>query len=100
MQVLIDKINFLINFNKNKIVIIGLDYCPYCKNAIKLVQKFNIPYEYYNIHKDYKNLFDALKIINLKNNNIQFIEEHKTVPVVFFNKKFIGGYSELAKYFN
>ena len=85
--------------NKNIIIIFGKDSCYYCENAVQTLQKYNIPYKYINIEKNYKNFFQFLKEISQKYNHINFNENHKTVPVIFFNSKFIGGYSDLVKFF-
>ena len=36
------------------------------------------------------------KLIKL-NPSLQINPEHRTFPVIFYNKKFIGGYSDLIK---
>lgn len=61
-------------------------YCPFCKDAIKLLDKKGITYEEYNIENDHakkKELFE--------------ITGQNTVPYVFINNKFIGGYDQLLE---
>lgn len=69
------------------LTIYGRDGCPYCHNACVLADTNGIPMKYYDIieYPDYKSHIpkDA--------------SEHKTVPVILWNGKFIGGKDELEK---
>ena len=83
--------------NPNNLIIFGLQDCPYSKESIKYSIKNNINYKFYNIEK-YKD--DFYKIINMiRESNPKFLinPTHKTFPLIFYNEKFIGGYSELNK---
>jgi len=60
--------------------------CAYCERAKALMK-------YYGV--DFDN-----KIIGEDLSRDEFVEEHpniKTIPAVFFDNKFIGGYMELEK---
>jgi glutaredoxin len=67
--------------------------CPFCINAKNLLIKNELPFEYCSI--DYSpELFEHYKTIY----------SHTTVPMVIVKEegvddKFIGGYTELVKYF-
>ena len=59
--------------------------CPWSKRAIKILDSFNIKYNYYLIASDeqFKRINDRTSI--------------KTFPQIFIRNKFIGGYAELSK---
>ena len=62
-------------------------YCPYCHKATKLLTKASIPY----------------KEIDLDNNSgiyNKLVEGtgQKTVPYIYINSVFIGGFDELVKF--
>tara|TARA_Y100001968_G_scaffold106171_1_gene96038 strand:- start:735 stop:1346 length:612 start_codon:yes stop_codon:yes gene_type:complete len=58
--------------------------CPWSKRALKLLDSYNIKYNYYLItsDEDFKKIRDRTSF--------------NTFPQVFIKNKFIGGYSELA----
>lgn len=86
-----------INNDEKDIIIFGLSDCIYCNNSIKLIKKNNISYKYYLIDKHF-NLFFKLFLEVAKLYPYLLINiEHKTVPVIFYKKKFVGGYNELNK---
>ncbi len=74
--------------NKNTADIIVLlyikDKCSYCMKAEKLLKSKNIKYDLINLTSNH-------------NLHLQLIKQTQqiTVPYVFYNNKFIGGYSEL-----
>lgn len=59
--------------------------CPFCVKAINLIKKKGIAPEVIDLTFD-RETFDRLK------NELN----HDTVPKVFINDEFIGGYSELV----
>ena len=59
--------------------------CPWSKRALKLLDSYNIKYNYYMINND----DDFKKISNRTSFN--------TFPQIFIKNEFIGGYSELAE---
>jgi len=77
------------------IIIFGLSYCGYSKAAINYLKQKKICYKYYEIDNIYDIFFE--KIIGLSNLHpeLNINLSHKTFPVIFVNKKFIGGYTEL-----
>ena len=70
-------------------------WCGYSQKAIELLKDKNVKFKGYiieNIDGDMTVLLNKL----IKNKDIiKFNPEHKTRPIIFYNKKFIGGYSEL-----
>lgn len=94
--------NDLINKIKrhNTFVIFYIPDCPYCQAALKLLKDKNVPFKGYNIYSingGFPVLYDALS----KNaNKINFINSHKTKPIIFYNGNFIGGYDNLIKFLN
>lgn len=59
-------------------------YCPYCKRAKKLLEKKDIPYKEYPIDGN-----------DQKKKELYEKTNQNTVPFIFINDQFIGGYSEL-----
>ena len=70
-------------------------WCGYSQKAIELLKDKNVKFKGYiieNIDGDMTVLLNKL----IKNKDIiKFNSEHKTRPIIFYNKIFIGGYSEL-----
>tara|TARA_Y100000389_G_C17471252_1_gene531298 strand:- start:3893 stop:4129 length:237 start_codon:yes stop_codon:yes gene_type:complete len=65
--------------------------CPYCQKALDYIKKKRLTCVYREID-DYggkENVFDVLK----KENRIP--KTYSTVPVIFDNSNFIGGFNEL-----
>lgn len=94
-------LNSIINSeeNKNTIIIFGIDSCSYCKNSIELLKKYNMPFKYINIEKYYKNFFNEIKEISKNLKDSEKIQNYKSVPMIFFNSRFIGGYTDLSSLF-
>jgi len=67
--------------------IIGRESCPFCIAAKNMLQNKRIYYEFHSIETFNKK--SALWKLKPKS--------HRTVPVIFYNNKFIGGYSELCQ---
>jgi glutaredoxin len=91
----IDKLYKKINKNNTVVLVFGISTCGYCKAAIKYLQEKNIPYKYYKIDKYYNIFFKILTKLNKKHPDLIYDTNHLTYPIIFINKKFIGGYSEL-----
>jgi len=71
----------------NKIEIIGKEDCVWCVQAKLLLDNKEIDYEY-------KTLFEDLSLTELR----ERVPDVKTVPVVFINEQYIGGYQSLEAY--
>lgn len=77
------------------------DYCPYCTKAKALLTSKGIEYIEY--------LITAENMNKATNTNQQFATKEqlleraphaRTVPQIWLNNQYIGGYTELEKYFN
>lgn len=67
-------------------VVIGRSNCPFCEKAVSLLFHKNISYLYLSVNE----VPDILQ--DIKNEY-----KHKTVPMVFINKEFVGGFDDLSK---
>lgn len=95
----IDKLYQKIN-NNTHFVIFGLSTCVFCKKAIELMESKNIKYKYYLIDDFYNLFFNTFYAMAQYYPNFNIDLSHKTVPVVFYKKKFIGGYVNLLNIIN
>jgi glutaredoxin len=68
------------------IVIYGKDNCAWCEKAKDLLAEIKVTYIYHNLNQS--NLTDFKQ----KNPNI------KTVPAIWINDTYIGGYQELSQW--
>jgi len=80
-----------------KIVVYGMDDCPFCRGIKELLDKNNLKYTYYNINTliDLKNIKSAAEF---KEKLRSRIGEYPFVPVIFLNGKFIGGLREFKRH--
>ena len=74
---------------KIKYCIYSLEDCSYCTEAKKLLEKNNLLYKEIKVYKD--DIRDILKILESKTNKYGYF------PIIFYNKKFVGGFQELQK---
>jgi glutaredoxin len=83
--------------SKHYIYVYGKKDCPYCIATEALLKEKNLDYKYYKIEDliqkgIIKNSIDFMKIMN------KYIGyQYKTVPMIFINMKFIGGYDNFLK---
>jgi glutaredoxin len=84
-----------ININNNTFIIFGLSYCNYSKKTIDLLQSKNLSYKYYKIDKYYSVFLKFLEKLNIMHPSLNINTNHKTFPIIFYKKKFIGGFSDL-----
>ena len=68
------------------IVLYTIYGCPYCQNSVRFLKKNHIPFKAINIGSNVKMMMDLAKSTG-----------SKTVPKIFVQGKFIGGYSDLMK---
>ena len=66
------------------VLIYSKDYCPYCTAAKELFKSKKVSFKEINISKDPKALDEVKKRA-----------QHQTVPQIFINGKFLGGYDEV-----
>lgn len=99
---IMDKYNKKINFYKNYDIYV-IFYSPKCKysvNALDLLKHKNKSFKGYNVDRIPGGFG---KLLNYLNNNRQmtnFLETHKTKPIIFHRGKFVGGFIELKSYLN
>lgn len=68
-----------------KVTIYSADWCPYCVRAKRLLDGKGITYEEINVDREPG-----------KREELSRQTGHKTIPMIFINERFIGGYSELS----
>lgn len=96
LNLLLDKIN-----NNNKIIIFGKIDCLYCQKTIELLHNKNKKFKFYKLTDDNINLFyELIKELSIVKPEFKININYKTVPIIFINKIFIGGYAELKKILN
>lgn len=86
--------NFVVVFGKS------IKKCGYCKQTIKYLKKYKIPFKYYQLDQIYPYFFELLHQMIKIHPELAFDANHKTFPVIFYNQNFIGGYDDLLKKFN
>lgn len=91
--------NLYSKIDDDKFIIFGMSHCPYTINSVKYLKNKGINYKYYKIDKYYNDFFNLLNKLSNKYNELDIDINHKTIPIIFNKKKFIGGYSELIKMF-
>jgi len=100
-QIIISKtlqILYKINNNNNIFLIFGISNCKYCNNSKDLLNLNFLQYKFYNVEK-YRNIFiSILHELNNFDNNLNIDLSHQTFPAIFYNQKFIGGYTQLEKF--
>ncbi|MFZ7120782.1 MAG: glutaredoxin 3 [Eubacteriaceae bacterium] len=69
-----------------KVKIYTWNHCPYCINAKRLLENKEIKYYEYSIEND-----------NIKYKELCSKTNQNTVPFIFINNIFIGGYNELRR---
>lgn len=90
-----DILELLYNAKNGEYTIFYVSYCPYCNSSLDLLKKNKLVYKAYDISK-----YGFAKLLNIfrtfKNDQIiNFNINHTTKPIIFFNGKFLGGYTEL-----
>ena len=93
-----DKYTTKIIENKDKFTIFYSDWCGYSSSAIELLKKNDKPFKGYKIDKINGGIRVLTKCLSDSKEITSFNENHKTRPVIFYDGKYIGGYTELTKY--
>ena len=78
--------------NQNKYQVYGGKGCKWCRKAEFLLEDNELEYGYHDVEKEFgskKSFFD--QFADRTNNK-------RTIPVVFVNGKFIGGYTQLEEF--
>ena len=81
--------------NVNSFYIYGSENCPNCVAAKKCLENIpNLKYNYIDIGKKEDGAFTRFF-----NDFKELVpEKHRTVPVIFYEGNFIGGYTQLCRY--
>jgi glutaredoxin len=87
-----------IKFNNDTFLIFGLDSCTYCKKTLEFVNKNSLQFKYYSMDKYYPIFIPILQKLSELDNKLNIDQSHRTFPVIFYNGKFVGGYSSLIEY--
>lgn len=77
-----------------KVEIYGKDGCPYCVKAKEACENANIPYTYINIVGPNSQATKA--DVQARINALGHSHEMRTVPQIFVDDKWIGGYDNLV----
>lgn len=86
--------------NKTHLVVFGLSSCIFCRKTIELLKIKNIKYKFYNIDDIYNLFFKTFNDLSHEYPNLDIDPTHKTVPIIFYKKKFIGGFTNLNNMIN
>jgi glutaredoxin len=76
-------------------IIFYKETCPYCRNALQILRESGVHYKGYNINKIGQTQL-LLDLFNQNKNKLGFDPAHRTIPLIFYNGKFIGGRDELV----
>ena len=96
-QKIIEKI---VQANHGTYVIFFVYGCPYCEKALSLLRSSHVLYKGYNINEIDGGMKNLLIVLDKHKDQLNFDSSHKTKPIIFYNGKFIGGFSELSKILN
>ena len=69
-----------------KVTLYSADWCPFCIRAKKLLEEKKIPFEEINVDQH-----PGIREKIVKQTG------HRTIPQIFINDEFIGGFSELSE---
>jgi len=70
-----------------KAVVWSKDACPFCDQAKKLLNAKGIEYEERNVSKDWT-----------KEQLLEAVPTARTLPQIFLDEEYIGGFTELRKH--
>lgn len=67
------------------ITIYGKDNCYWCQEAKALTKRYNLPHEYKNTTYE-----------NFRSEMFEKVPDAKTVPQIFWDDRYVGGYAEFV----
>lgn len=70
-----------------KVLVYTMKYCPYCENTKRFLKAKSVPFEEVMVADDDEAEWDRLEKLT----------GFKTMPQIFVETKFIGGYRELME---
>lgn len=71
----------------SKVVIYTTNSCPYCQSAKNLFRKLNVTFEEVSLNDNH----ELRQKLSKENNG------WRTVPMIFINDKFMGGFDDVNK---
>jgi glutaredoxin 3 len=71
-----------------RIVVFGAEYCRFCKNAQSLLASSKARFSYLDVDED-----DNMELLS----SLQRKYKYSTIPMIFVDEQFIGGFQELSK---
>lgn len=85
--------------NYDLFVIFYMKGCPFCQEALDTLEQKDRSYKAYQIERSpVDKLPKLLGCLHQNSSATGFSTNHKTVPIVFYQGKFIGGLDKLKKY--
>lgn len=76
----------------NKYVVYGGKGCKWCYKAEFLLDDNELEFEYHDVDKEFESKKAFFDEFSDRTNN------KRTIPVIFVNGKFLGGYDQLEKF--
>lgn len=95
-----DTINFMEKIKKNDpntYIIFYRKNCPYSMKALQLLRNYNFSYKGYDVTSIPNGMSRLLTVLNKNISSLRFNPNHRTVPMIFYNGIFIGGYDDLVR---
>lgn len=82
----------------NIYVIFYMDGCPFSKGALEFFEKNKMSYKAYQITRmPHDKLPKLLNCLAESSAETGFKQSHKTLPIIFYQGEFVGGFSDLKK---
>lgn len=92
-----DPYTYKIIKDENNVIIFYSDWCKYSNTSINLLMKKNIKFKGYNIDKITGGLEKLIEFLTKTKDITGYDTNYKSRPMIFYKKKFLGGYFELIK---
>ena len=89
----------IIDADPDTYIIFYVPECPFCRRALELLREKKVSYKGYNIHDIKGGMPRLLEMINKYADWFAFDKKHRTKPIIFKNKKFLGGADQLKEHF-
>lgn len=93
-------INKIITADPDTFIIFFVRECIYCEKALELLRSTNSKYKGYNINTINGGLEKLLNELKENAEMLNYNPNHRTKPIIFYDKKFIGGLRELTEFMN
>ena len=71
--------------------------CFYSRSAINLLKDRGLSYKGYEIDRKNDKLPELLECLRNNEDDIEFNEYHRTLPIIYHKGIFIGGFTDLQK---